>query len=111
MLTATVQQNYFGNIKARAGQPHLNAEQVLNTPILLPPKTLQEKFSVFVKSLRNLRLQRNESALLLNKLFANMLHRAFTCELTAKWREAHMKELIAEMERQARLLNATGKTN
>jgi type I restriction enzyme S subunit len=33
-----------------------------------------------------------------------MLHRAFTGELTAKWREAHLKELLSEMELQKRLL-------
>jgi hypothetical protein len=31
--------------------------------------------------------------------------RAFSGQLTAKWREAHMKELLAELEQQARLLN------
>jgi type I restriction enzyme S subunit len=29
----------------------------------------------------------------------------FSGQLTAKWREAHSKELLAEMEQQARLLN------
>jgi type I restriction enzyme S subunit len=32
------------------------------------------------------------------------LHRAFTGDLTAKWREAHMKELLAELEAQAKAL-------
>ena len=40
-----------------------------------------------------------------------MLHRAFTGELTAKWREAHLKELLAEMEQQARLLRAANESN
>jgi len=35
-----------------------------------------------------------------------MLHRAFTGELTARWREAHLKELLADMEQQARLLKS-----
>jgi type I restriction enzyme S subunit len=33
-----------------------------------------------------------------------MLHRAFTSDLTAKWREAHMKELLVEMEQQVKAL-------
>ena len=37
-------------------------------------------------------------------LFNNLLHGAFTGDLTAKWREAHMKELLAEMEAQAKAL-------
>lgn len=36
-----------------------------------------------------------------DKLFNSILHCAFTGDLTAKWREAHMKELLAEMEAQA----------
>ncbi len=43
-------------------------------------------------------------------LFAVILHRAFTGELTARWREAHMKELLAEMEQQARHLPTNGVT-
>ncbi len=39
------------------------------------------------------------------ELFELMLKQAFSGQLTAKWREAHMKELLAEMEQQARLLN------
>ena len=31
--------------------------------------------------------------------------RAFSGQLTAKWREARMKELLVEMEQQARALN------
>ena len=41
---------------------------------------------------------------MLETIFRTMLHRAFTGELTAKWREAHMNELLAEMEQQARVL-------
>jgi type I restriction enzyme S subunit len=37
-------------------------------------------------------------------LYENLLHRAFTGDLTAKWREAHMKELLAELEAQAKAL-------
>lgn len=33
------------------------------------------------------------------------MRRAFSGQLTAKWRQAHMQELLAEMQEQARLLN------
>jgi len=39
-------------------------------------------------------------------LFNSLLHRAFAGDLTAKWREAHMKELLQEMEQQAKALNS-----
>jgi len=39
------------------------------------------------------------------------MHQAFTGDLTAKWREAHMKELLAEMKAQAKALETTEHTN
>jgi hypothetical protein len=38
------------------------------------------------------------------RLFAVLLHQAFAGDLTAKWRDAHMKELLAEMEEQVQAL-------
>lgn len=35
-----------------------------------------------------------------------MLHRAFTGGLTARWREAHVTELLQEMEQQARAVRS-----
>jgi restriction endonuclease S subunit len=39
-----------------------------------------------------------------NRIYPIDLHRAFTGDLTTKWRKAHMKELSAEMEQQAKAL-------
>jgi type I restriction enzyme S subunit len=36
--------------------------------------------------------------------FAGLLHQAFSGSLTATWREAHMNELLSEMEQQAKFL-------
>lgn len=38
-------------------------------------------------------------------LFSTLMQRAFSGQLTARWREAHMKELLIEMQEQARLLD------
>lgn len=40
----------------------------------------------------------------IESLFNVLLHRAFTGDLTARWREAHMKELLQEMEEQTQEL-------
>ena len=105
LLMPFIQKGYFYNLKARAGQPHLNAAQVAATPFLDIPIDLQVKFSEAVQSIRILRKQRGAASENLEKAFAVMLHRAFTGDLTAKWREAHMKELLAEMEAQAKALD------
>jgi type I restriction enzyme S subunit len=51
--------------------------------------------------------KRRTVAARIESLFEALLHRAFTGVLTAKWRESHMKELLQEMEQQARLLEET----
>jgi len=41
----------------------------------------------------------------LDKLWKALVHQAFTGDLTANWREAHMEELLEEMDHQAKELN------
>lgn len=105
LLSKYIQNYYFKNIKMRGGQPHLNAQQLLNTPFLIPPKPLQENYAKIKKELRNDTIKRDLIRLTLESLFSVILHRAFTGELTAKWREANMQELLQEMEIQAKYLN------
>ncbi len=61
--------------------------------------------------IRKLNEKQIESQAKLNNLFQCLLYRGFSGELTAKWREAHMKELLAEMEEQAKALNLRDKGN
>ena len=61
-----------------------------------------------VISLQDVRSRSTEK---LQTLFESLLHRAFTGDLTAKWREAHIKELLAEMEQQVKVLETTKHTN
>jgi type I restriction enzyme S subunit len=110
LLMPFIQKGYFYNLKARAGQPHLNAAQVAATPFLDVPKDLQVQFSEVVQSIRILRKQRVAASDNLEKTFAVILHHAFTGDLTGKWREAHMRELLVEMEEQAQALETTNHT-
>jgi type I restriction enzyme S subunit len=76
-----------------------------------PPLPLQERFSRQVKMFDPVLGKIDAATEKLESLFRTLLHRAFTGELTAKWREAHLKDLLAEMEQQARLLGATTENN
>lgn len=65
---------------------------------------MHETFDAQMLEVLVLLYRRNTVAVPIQSLFASLLCRAFTGDLTAKWREAHMKELLAEMEVQAKAL-------
>jgi type I restriction enzyme S subunit len=54
-----------------------------------------------------LRRVREKARDLLETTFQSFLNRAFSGNLTAKWREVHMKELLAEMEEQAKIIGVS----
>jgi type I restriction enzyme S subunit len=91
------------------------AYSFMNTTILkslkipLPPFELQNEYTLRMSEIRRLNAKQIESQARLNHLFQSFLYQAFSGELTAKWREAHMKELLAEMEEQVKVLNLVDK--
>ena len=104
LLTDYVQNHYFKNLKVRGGQPHLNAEQLLATPFYVPSKPTQEKYSFYLNKMRANRKSVELAKGKFENLFSKLLSDAFTGELTKSWREAHMKELLQEMEEQKKYL-------
>jgi len=111
LLLSTAFTNYITEHSGRANMPKLNREQFAAYDCAVPPIALQNKFSGQVAQLRQFEIKREMVHANVEMLFSTMLHRAFTGELTAKWREAHLKELLAEMEQQARLLHTTNENN
>lgn len=73
--------------------------------IQVPLRISLVKFTESFKNLLTYRTNRSESSARLSSTFQSLLHRAFTGDLTAKWREAHMKDLLSEIERQMKYLN------
>lgn len=111
MNTTYFKQRLFDIARRAVGMANINAAELRAMPVLVPALRLQENFAERVKDLVGLAKQRLEATRQLEGLFIVMLHRAFTGELTAKWREAHLKELLAEMEQQARLLRLANQNN
>lgn len=91
--------------KRVAGQPNINGQEYSSLLIPEPPKPLQEKFGKLARNVELMLATADAASEQLEDTFSTLLQRAFSGQLTAKWREAHMKELLAEMEQQARLLN------
>jgi len=104
LLTPFIQRGHFANLKVRGAQAHLNSTQLGATPIIVPDAGLLSAFSRDVQNWRRTREQRSSTRRSLETLFSVLLHRAFSGDLTAKWREAHMTELLQEMELQAKEL-------
>lgn len=89
----------------RAGQPLISAGRIYPIEILVPTPREQDHFSSLATEAENLLLQQQVSSSELRALHDSVTYRAFSGELTAKWREAHREQLRAEMAEQAKLLN------
>lgn len=103
----------FGHATLRKGVKHaigmatINNSDLRSTLIPLPPVEQQKTWGEAVRQFRSIRKDRNASKKKLDSLFSNLLHRAFSGDLTAKWREVNTKVLLAEMEEQAKMLKVT----
>jgi len=102
-----IKQLLLNKARRAIGMANINAKEVRSLPLILPDRDRQETFVEHIMLLERLRGQRNSTARAVDRLFETLLHRAFTGDLTAQWREAHMKELLEEMEQQAKALGAS----
>ena len=85
-------------------QKTLNLSEIRQFQVVIPPLVEQKKFSLAMQNFRKITGRVNDQEILIESLFKIILHRAFTGDLTASWREDHMKELLQEMEMQAKAL-------
>lgn len=110
-LYALVRLSVFRNqamasFSGSVGQQRVPSDFITSYKVPIPPIELQNKFS---KAINDLNIFINETEIIQSKietLYNNFLHRAFSGVLTTKWREARMKELLAEMEEQAKVLES-----
>lgn len=88
----------------RAGQPLISGNRIYPVQILVPPLEVQQSFEKAKRLMEKQLAYADSSRKKLGCLFSVVLHRAFSGDLTAKWREAHMEELLQEMETQTKAL-------
>ena len=98
-------QSYIWKCAKGFGQPNIAPRQIEDYEITIPPKELQEKFSLIVQRLRLIKNKFVKSHSSISDLYRMILDQAFLSDLTVKWREAHMKELLQEMEQRSKELN------
>lgn len=100
----------FWNLVARglsdtitgAAQPQITRANLDIVSILKVPKHLRDAFTRQASEIRGIQSRLKDQLLVLETLFQTLLQRAFDGRLTAKWREAHAKELLEEMQLQSR---------
>ena len=90
--------------KTTSGLNTINVSNVKNGVIFKPPLELQLKFESAVAGWGTTRNKRGSASSTLDRLWSVVLDHAFSGSLTKKWREAHMNQLLEEMEQQARTL-------
>lgn len=110
MNTPFIKNILFNKARHAIGMANINARELRSLPCFIPDMSVQQNFVSHLKALEIGREKRNESKKQIESLFNLLLNRAFSGELTAQWREAHLKELLAEMEIQRRELDYAGAT-
>ena len=99
LQTSFTKTEILSKAKRAINQASINQQDVRGLTILLPPLADQERFVIAASKIRTL-LSRSESERVkLEILFDALIHRAFSGDITASWREARKKELLQEMER------------
>ena len=104
MTRPFIKQVLLNKSRRAIGMANINARELRALPLILPGIKQQKLFAEKISHVKQYREQGTESNAGLNKLFNTLLYRAFTGDLTASWREAHMKELLKEMELQIKTL-------
>jgi type I restriction enzyme, S subunit len=92
-------------LREGGAQPNISQAKLRRFEIVLPPYDDQLKFTQRFHALEAVKRDRENAARHIHQTFDSMLHRAFSGDLTTKWREAHMKQLLQEMEQQAKDLD------
>lgn len=93
---------YTSTVAGRANMPKINQDQLFAYQTIWPTMDVQLRFTEQAKTVASSLTQAAASAAKLETLFQTLLHRAFTGELTARWREAHLCEGVQEMTRNVR---------
>lgn len=107
--TDSVRTAYRQRCKRAVNQASLNQQDISVLKVAIALKSFQERFCQLANGLL-VQVQTQRKVLKnLELLFNNLLHYAFNGDLTVKWREVHMKELLIEMEAQTKILDLSEK--
>ncbi|MBI6026673.1 restriction endonuclease subunit S [Clostridium perfringens] len=81
LLNSIYRETIIQPLTRRAGQPHLNSEQIQSLVIYNPPIELQNQFADFVKQVDKLKFEMEKSLKELEDNFNSLMQKAFRGEL------------------------------
>ena len=93
---------------AAHGTRKIDTEELLQLPILIPSRHDSARFYGMMTQYNGTISRTVKTRGMIERLFENLLDYAFSGDLTAKWREGHMKGLLAEMREQTKYLAPHG---
>lgn len=88
-----------------AAQPQITRQNLQKVNVFVPPDALVKKFSEQARAIKEMLSRASTGGDQVENILSLLLQRAFSGQLTANWRQAHMQELLAEMQQQAKVLN------
>lgn len=92
--------------KRSAAQPNINGQEYAGLLVPRPDRALQRRFAAAANGLEALAAKRRSANAQMEATQSTLLHRAFSGELTAKWREKNKALVEREMVEQKRVLEA-----
>lgn len=104
LMRTNYAQSYIWQFARGFGQPNVAPKQIERMPVPIPPPELVKEFSGRARQAHDIAAQGSKATADIQRLFDVLLYRAFTGELTAKWREAHREQLEREQAEQLRVL-------
>ena len=96
-----IRTTYLQSLGRGATFKEVSKRIVESIELPLPPMQRQRRFRSRLMNLTSIHRARIQSARRIANLFRVLLGRAFSGSLTASWREAHMDEILQEMEQKA----------
>ena len=93
---------FMQKCRQAVSQANFGRNELADIDVPFPPLDAQKRFANAYDKVCSHLQDVSFAKRKLEELFKNMLYRSFTGDLTAKWREAHMQELLAEMEQQTK---------
>ncbi len=104
MNTRFMKQMLFDKARRAIGMANINAKELRSFPAIIPELQLQQSFADQISSIDKHVKAVAGARDAQDRVLHVLIHRAFSGELTARWRDAHADALSQEAEEQAAAL-------